>query len=213
MDLISWGIQFLLDVISDIGYWGIVLLMALESMCLPVPSEIVMTFGGWLAYDGRFDLTLVALAGTLGCVIGSVIAYYAGYYGGREFVIKYGRYIHLNEKSLETTERWFAKHGALAVFVTRMLPVVRTFISLPTGMAKYNFWRFVTLTAIGSFIWCYLLAYAGFILGPNWRSIEDSFRGIEVVVVLVVIAMFVYYIYHRRKCRKLKNEPKSCQEE
>lgn len=211
MDIIAWGIQLILDVISAIGYFGIFALMGLESMCLPVPSEIVMPFGGWLAYDGRFDLTLVALAGTLGCVAGSVIAYYIGYFGGREFILKYGHYVHLDEGTLKRTERWFEKHGAMAIFVTRLLPVVRTFISLPTGMVKYNFWKFVTLTAIGSFIWCYLLAYIGFVLGPSWREIEDEFRGLQVLVVIGAAALVAYYIYHRWKCRKLNNVPQSCQ--
>ncbi|OPY31060.1 MAG: hypothetical protein A4E32_02044 [Methanomassiliicoccales archaeon PtaU1.Bin124] len=213
MGIIEWGIQFLLDIISGIGYWGIVGLMALESMCLPVPSEIVMPFGGWLAYDGRFDLTLVALAGTLGCVIGSVLAYFIGYYGGRPLICKYGRYIHINEDALATTERWFEKHGALAIFVTRLLPVVRTFVSLPTGIAKYNFWRFVTLSAIGSFIWCYILAYIGYVLGPQWRSIEGSYTSIAIIVVLAVVGIFGYYLYRRRRNRRLKENPPVCHEE
>lgn len=204
MDIIQWGIQLILDIISAIGYAGIVILMALESMCLPIPSEVVMPFAGWLAYDGTFDLTLVALAGTLGCVIGSVIAYYVGYYGGREFIIKYGRYVRLNEGHLEATERWFKKHGAVAIFVTRLLPIVRTFISLPAGIARYKFLPFITLSAIGSFIWCYILAYIGYVLGPEWQSIEDEFRQFDVIILLVIVGIFAYYLYHRRRKSRQK---------
>jgi membrane protein DedA with SNARE-associated domain len=199
MAIIETVVQFVLDVISTLGYPGIVLLMTLESMCIPIPSEVVMPFSGWLAYDGRFDLLLVSLAGTLGCVIGSAIAYYIGFTGGREAVLRYVKYILLNKRHLDETERWFQKYGTVTVFITRLMPVVRTFISLPIGMARYPFTKFIILTAIASFIWCYLLAYIGYVLGPNWDQIESYFRGMDVVIIVGVILFVVWFLWRVRR--------------
>ncbi|MDD1771105.1 MAG: DedA family protein, partial [Methanomassiliicoccales archaeon] len=146
MDIISWAIQVLKDFIAAGGLAGIFFLMTLESMCLPVPSEIVLTFGGWLAFDGRLDFLGVVLAGTFGCLAGSLIAYYVGYKGGRALVHRYGHALHVSEDSIHGAEEWFLKHGDLAIFGSRLLPVVRTFISLPAGLAKMNVTRFSILT-------------------------------------------------------------------
>lgn len=211
MDIIQWGIQFITDLISSIGYIGIVLLMALESMCLPVPSEIVMPFGGYLAFLGRsdsllgqFDLFWVAMAGTIGCVLGSTLAYWIGYTGGRTMVLRYGRYVYLSEKHLNAVEDWFKKYGAWAIFVTRLLPIVRTFISLPAGMARYKFTPFIILSAIGSFIWCYFLAYIGYALGDNWETIEGTFRQFQILIVLAFAAVVIWYIWRHLKKKGAK---------
>jgi membrane protein DedA with SNARE-associated domain len=209
MDIIQWGMQFILDLISNIGYIGIVLLMALESMCLPVPSEIVMPFGGYLAFIGRsdpllghYDLFWVAMAGTIGCVLGSALAYWIGYKGGRTMVLRYGGYVHLSEKHLNDVEAWFNKYGAWAIFVTRLLPIVRTFISLPAGMARYKFTQFIILSAVGSFIWCYFLAYVGYAMGDHWDTIEGSFRQFQILIVLAFAAVLIWYIWRHLKKKK-----------
>ncbi|HUL38837.1 MAG TPA: DedA family protein [Methanomassiliicoccales archaeon] len=202
MDLISWGIQTLKDFIATVGYPGIFLLMTLESMAIPIPSEVVMTFGGWLAYDGVLSLFWVGMAGTLGCVAGSAIAYWIGEYGGRPFIKRYGRYLLLSEESIDSAETWFKKYGAIAVFGSRLLPVVRTFISIPAGIAKMNFWSFIVLTFLGSLPWCYALAYAGYLLGANYESIQGNFTLLTILVVVAVAALLVYFIYIRRRRSK-----------
>lgn len=199
MGIIEWGILFIKDVILDLGYPGIAFLMALESACIPIPSEIVMPFAGWLVYEGQLDLFLVTMAGTIGCTVGSIAAYVVGLYGGRQVVLRYGKYVLLSEKSLESAERWFEKYGSSAVFFSRLLPIIRTFISLPAGMAKMKFGRFVVLTFIGSLPWCLALTYVGVVLGPQWESIVTFFRGLDVLILLVIVAIFAWFLWRRRK--------------
>jgi len=204
MDLISWAIQSIKDFIEAIGYVGIFFLMTLESMALPVPSEIVMTFGGWLAYDGKLDIFWVGLAGTMGCVAGSMIAYKIGEYGGRPFIKKYGKYLLLKETTVDDAERWFKKHGNWAVFGSRLLPVVRTFISIPAGIAKTNFPTFILLTFLGSLPWCYALAYAGYYLGASYESLTPYYNLFTILVVILAVIGLFYYLYHRKKHHKKK---------
>lgn len=187
------------DFIAAGGLAGIFFLMTLESMCLPVPSEIVMTFGGWLAFDGRLDFLGVILTGTLGCLAGSLIAYYIGDKGGRALVHRYGRALHVNEESIHGAEGWFSKHGDLAVFGSRLLPVVRTFISLPAGLAKMNVTRFSILTFVGSLIWCIVLTCAGFVLGTHWESIREFTVPLTIIVVVVTVVVLVWYFKFRQK--------------
>jgi membrane protein DedA with SNARE-associated domain len=149
MGIIEWAIELIKQLIDAGGYGGIALLMALESMCIPIPSEIVLPFGGWLAFDGQMNWILVSLAGTIGCVIGSILSYWAGEKGGRAFVCKYGKYLLLNEGHLDLSERWFKKYGTPMIFFSRILPIMRTFISLPAGIAKMDFKNFVVLTTMG----------------------------------------------------------------
>lgn len=209
--IIAWAVQVIMDLIQTAGYPGIVLLMAFESMCLPIPSEVVLPFAGALVALGRLGITgdpmwdtlLVALAGTLGCTIGSVIAYYIGQRGGRPFIRKYGRYIRLNEKHLDMTECWFHKYGDWAVLGSRLLPVVRTFISLPAGIACMPFKRFVVLSTIGSLPWCLVLSYIGLVLGDNWQTVESLYRPIEIIVVIGIAALAIYYIWKWRTSKKV----------
>ena len=142
--------RFVIGTISAWGYTGILVTMAIESACIPLPSEIIMPFSGYLVTTGQFTMVGVTLAGALGNVVGSILAYYAGVWGGRPFVERYGPYMLLSHRDLETADRWFLKYGEAAVFFSRMLPVVRTFISLPAGIARMNFPRFVIFTFIGS---------------------------------------------------------------
>lgn len=209
MDPIQWGTDLILDWISNYGYGGIMLLMALESACMPVPSEIVMPFAGYLvARDGAMSLLGVTVAGALGCTIGSIAAYVFGYYAGRPLILRYGKYILIREKHLITAEEWFAKWGDKATFIARLLPVIRTVISLPAGIAKMNFKKFVFYSFVGSVPWTFMLAYVGYVLGSEWESIKVVFRELDIVVVVAVIAVVIYYVY---RIKRNKSKPKQAQ--
>ena len=206
--LIEWGVNLILDLISNTGYLGIFFLMALESATLPVPSEIVMPFAGYLVYsEGEMSLLGVILAGSVGCTVGSIAAYAVGYYAGRPLILRYGKYILLREKHLVSAEKWFAKYGDKATFIARLLPVIRTVISLPAGIAKMNFKKFVLYSFIGSVPWTALLAYIGYWLGSEWRSVSGVFRELDVVVIAAGIAIVVWYVLKVRRDRKKQPAP------
>lgn len=189
--------QFITAAISHSGYAGIVLLMAIESACIPIPSEVIMTFSGYLVFTGRFQLEWAAIAGAVGCNVGSIVAYAVGAYGGRPLAEKYGRYLLISREDLETADRWFEHYGSATVFFARLAPVVRTFIALPAGVARMNFIRFNIYTFLGSLPWCWLLAYAGMKLGAHWNAISPYFHRFDTVLVAVVIAAFAWFVYHR----------------
>lgn len=201
MSLIEYGSDVIIEIIRTLSYPGIVFLMALESACLPVPSEIVMPFAGVLASDAFgdpvFSLWGVTAAGTIGNLLGAIFAYWVGMRAGRPIILKYGRYFLIREKHLNWAEDWFAKYGDPAIFFSRMLPVVRTFISLPAGMARMRFGKFVALTTLGSIPWNFGLAYIGYILGDNWRSILDLFEKLDIIIIvaIVVIVIWLAWIY------------------
>src|SRR5436189_1458530 len=157
-------------IISTLGYSGIVLLMAIESACIPLPSEIIMPFSGYLVSTGQMNLWLVALAGAVGCVLGSLVAYWVGMKGGRPLIEKYGRYVLISHHDLDLADRWFARFGEIIVFASRLLPAVRTFIAFPAGVARMNLKRFVIYTFAGSLPWCLGLAYVGQKLGEQWET-------------------------------------------
>jgi membrane protein DedA with SNARE-associated domain len=205
MGIIEIMADFIKDFILALGYPGIVFLMGLESMVLPIPSEVVMPFAGWLAFEGEMNWIIASIAGTIGCTLGSLVAYYIGYYGGRPLILRYGKYVLLQEKHLDSVERWFKKYGTSTVFFTRLLPVLRTFISIPAGIARMNVVTFTILTTIGSAIWCFLLTYAGYILGPEWESIIAFFEPFEVLIIVAAVVLVVYYFFYYRK-RNAKNE-------
>lgn len=166
---------FIVAVISKMGYLGIVLLMAIESACIPLPSEIIMPFSGYLVSRGEMNLWWVGGAGAVGCVLGSLVAYWVGMYGGRPFIEKYGKYILLSRHDLDIADRWFAKYGEVIVFVSRLLPAIRTFIAFPAGVARMNLTRFVIYTFAGSLPWCLGLAYVGQKLGEQWDK-DDTLK-------------------------------------
>ncbi len=166
---------FIVATISALGYGGIVLLMAIESACIPLPSEIIMPFSGYLVSTGELNLWGVAIAGAVGCVLGSLVAYWVGMYGGRPFIEKYGRYILLSRHDLDIADRWFAKYGEVIVFVSRLLPAIRTFIAFPAGVSRMNLPRFVIYTFAGSLPWCLALAYVGQKLGEQWDK-DDTLK-------------------------------------
>jgi len=200
MGLVEWGTNLILDWISDMGYPGILFLMALESACMPVPSEIVMPFAGYLVWEGSTSMSFwgVVLVGSLGCTVGSIAAYAFGYYAGRPLILRYGKYILIREKHLVSAEKWFDKYGDKATFIARLLPVVRTVISLPAGIAKMNFKKFVFYSFVGSVPWTLMLAYVGYWLGPNWEDVVGVFRGLDVLVVAAAVGIVVWYVLRLR---------------
>ena len=184
--------------ISAMGYPGIVLLMAIESACIPLPSEIIMPFAGYLVFTGRFDLVLVATAGAIGCNVGSTIAHAVGKYGGRPFVERWGAYVLISRRDLDVAERFFARYGSITVFVSRLLPVIRTFIALPAGMARMPQLRFQIYTFVGSWLWCYALAYVGFKLGERWDSdprLRAILHGADAVILAALAAAVAWYVW------------------
>ena len=194
--------RFIVSMISMFGYAGIFLTMAIESACIPLPSEIIMPFAGYLVTTGQFTILGVTLAGAIGNVVGSIVAYYAGVWGGRPLVERYGPYVLVSRKDIEMADRWFAKYGEAAVFFGRMLPVVRTFISLPAGVARMNFPRFVLFTFIGALPWCYLMAYIGVKMGEQWEPLRDYFHQFDIVIgvgLFLAIGYFVWSHWPRRQ--------------
>jgi len=188
--------------ISAFGYIGIVLAMALESACIPLPSEVIMPFSGYLVAQGRFSLLGVSVAGALGCSLGSIVAYYVGLKGGRPFLLRYGRYLLITEAELWRADRWFERYGDKATFISRLLPVIRTFISLPAGVARMNFPRFVLYSFIGSLPWTAALAYVGMALGERWEEVGAIFHQLDVVIVAALLGLAAWFV--RSKLRELK---------
>lgn len=193
--IISELSRFVIACISKFGYAGILMTMAIESACIPLPSEIIMPFSGYLVSTGEFTMLGVTLAGAVGNVVGSIAAYYAGIFGGRSFVERYGPYFLVSHRDLDTADRWFQKYGEAAVFFSRMLPVVRTFISLPAGIARMNFPRFVLFTFLGALPWCYLLAYVGVKMGERWEDLRQYFHQFDIVIGLALAAVLAFFVW------------------
>lgn len=192
---------WIMGVISSMGYGGIVLLMAIESACIPLPSEIIMPFAGFLVSKGEMTLFGIAMAGAIGCVLGSIPAYYVGMFGGRPLAEKFGKYVLISHKDLDMADRWFAEHGEIIIFIARLLPAVRTFIAFPAGVAKMNMTKFCVYTFIGSFIWCWVLGYVGMKMGENWESLKVYFHEFHYVIVAAGVLFLAWYIR-----RHFKNE-------
>jgi len=197
------------------GLAGIVLAMAIESCCIPLPSEIVMPLAGVMVASGKLlagvnpwlSLVLVALAGSVGCLIGSIAAYGIGYAGGRPLLLKYGRYVLISQHDADRADHFFQKYGSATVFFSRLLPVVRTYISLPAGIAKMPFAKFCVYTFLGSFPWCLLLAYIGTVIGNNLTTLSPIFHDLDVVIIVAVVALVALYIWrHIRNDRKARAE-------
>ena len=185
---------WIMGVISSLGYGGIVLLMGIESACIPLPSEIIMPFAGFLVFKGEMTLWGVAMAGAVGCVVGSIPAYYLGMYGGRPLVEKYGKWVLISHKDLNWADKAFEKHGEIIIFIGRLLPAVRTFIAFPAGVARMNMTKFILYTFVGSLIWCYLLALAGFKMGENWESLKVYFHEFHYVIAAAGVVFVVWYL-------------------
>ena len=195
--------SFILHAISYAGYAGIFILMLLESAAIPIPSEVIMPFSGFLVASGRFNFLGAVFAGTFGNLAGSIILYQIGKNWGRPFVEKFGKYFFFSLSELERTERWFKKYGGLSVFFGRILPVVRTYISFPAGLVQMDLKIFTLFTFVGALLWTWVFAYVGLVLGENWAMLEGYFRAFDILIAFLVIAAVIWHIvrYNRNNKR------------
>jgi membrane protein DedA with SNARE-associated domain len=196
--ILPYLIHFVTQVIGSLGYAGIAALMGIESACVPLPSEIIMPFAGYLVYTGRFSLFWAATAGAIGCNLGSVVAYWVGAAGGRPLVVRYGRWILMSHHDLDRMTRFFEKYGTITVLLGRLLPVIRTFIAFPAGVARMPQLRFHIYTFIGSWPWCFGLAYVGMKLGEKWHTdprFEQAFHRFHLVVELGLLAAIIWFVW------------------
>ncbi len=209
-------VLFLQNLFQTMGWPGVVIAMAIESACIPLPSEVTMPLAGWMLVQAQglsqAFLLVAAFWGALGNTIGSVITYWIGARGGRPLLEKYGKYILISKHDMDLADRWFGRWGEPTAFFSRMLPVVRTFISLPAGIARMNFARFTVLTFVGSFIWSGLLAWAGFAFGEHWREVRDAMRPFDIPIIIVVLLLFALYVYRHLKHARAENEMTSAPE-
>ena len=186
------------------GYFGIFILMSLESMIAPVPSEIVMPFAGYLVAQGKFSFWGALLASSIGSIAGSLISYYMGVYLGRPAILKFGKYLLLNEEHLEWTEKWFKNLGEKTILISRFIPVVRHLISIPAGIAGMNIPKFAIFTAIGATIWNFILLYAGFRLGSHWELIHKYSSQLDILFIIGIVMFMGYFIWKSYKKKKAK---------
>jgi membrane protein DedA with SNARE-associated domain len=203
--VISVLVTWIVEVISAGGYFGVVMLMAIESACIPLPSEAIMPFAGYLASIGQMSLIGAATAGALGCNVGSTIAYVIAAHGGRRAFERWGAYVLVSHTELDHAEKFFARYGAVTVFVGRLLPVIRTFIAFPAGLARMPMLKFQIYTFLGSWPWCFALAYVGYVLGTRWDSdpaFRNFFHRFDVAIVAVVLAGFAWFIWSRWRQRR-----------
>ena len=187
--------DFAIYLIESLGYWGVFIGMTLESACIPIPSEVIMTLAGFVVYEGKMSLIGITIVGVIGNLTGSLIAYFVGLKGGRPFLEKYGKYVLISHNRLEMAHNWFERYGNEAVLISRVLPIIRTFISLPAGIAEMDLKKFIIYTLLGSLPWCFALGYIGVMLGPNWNIIEKYFRYMDILVVIGAIVVVAYLIY------------------
>ena len=196
---------FTTGAISALGYGGVVLLMAIESACIPLPSEIIMPFAGYLVYAGRFTLHGAALAGAVGCIAGSIPAYYLGLYGGRPLIERYGKYVLVSRHELDLADRLFARRGQWVVLAARLLPVIRTFIAFPAGVARMNMARFILYTFVGSYPWCYGLAWVGMKLGEQWDKdprLKAAFHRFDLAIGVALVVAVAWFVWHKLRAAK-----------
>jgi membrane protein DedA with SNARE-associated domain len=189
--------DFVINLIGSLGYWGVFIGMTLESACIPIPSEIIMPFSGFVVWQGHTNMTLIGITivGALGNLLGSLIAYYVGLKGGRPLLEKYGKYLLVTHSKLELADKWFFKYGSEAVLISRFLPIIRTFISLPAGIAHMDLKKFMAYTFIGSLPWSFALGYIGTQLGPNWGIIQGYFHILDIIIGVGILGIIIYLIY------------------
>jgi membrane protein DedA with SNARE-associated domain len=210
MGLTEFLIEHFTQWISSGGYWGLTILMSLESMVAPVPSEAVMPFAGFLVYEHRFTFIGVIFFSTLGSIIGSLISYYAGAWGGRPFVRRFGRYLLLNTHDLDLTERFFSHYGDKTIFISRFIPVVRHLISIPAGIGRMKLGKFVIYTIIGAGLWNAFLTVVGFYLRDNWLTVRKYGEIADLIVIVLILAVVVFFALQyrrRRRQRSSQNRP------
>jgi membrane protein DedA with SNARE-associated domain len=195
------------DIVADGGLGGIFALMLLESACIPIPSEATMLFAGFSVATGHYSLLTITIAGVAGNLVGSWIAYWVGYAGRIELLEKHGRWLHISHRQIERADRWFARYGPITVLVARIVPLVRTFISLPAGVARMPFVRFSVLTLVGCIPWVFMLGLVGDLAKSNWKSWKDALGYVDYVVVAAVAIGIVYLIYRWWRSRNARGEP------
>jgi membrane protein DedA with SNARE-associated domain len=201
-------VNLAVDVVDAIGLWGVFILMLLESACIPVPSEATMLFAGFNVSDGEYSLLAATLVGAFANLVGSWIAYAVGYYGRVDILEKHGKKLHIKPSHLRTADRWFEKHGDATVFFTRMLPIIRTFISLPAGVARMPFWRFTVFTFLGCLPWVFALTYIGKEAGDNWEDWKDSLHYVDYAVAAMIVGGVAYLVIRNRRNRRTgQSEP------
>src|ERR671930_253035 len=195
-------VEFITSFIGQLGYTGVFFLMILESALIPIPSEVIMPFSGFLSSTGKFDPVLATLSGSVGNLVGSMLTYYLGIKAGRKFILKYGKYILFKKEHLETTENLFKKYGDRISFVGRLLPGIRTYVSLPAGIGKTNFTKFVMYTFAGSLVWNSMLVYVGMSLGSRWQNIDKYSVYLDVTAVLAVAVFIIWFVYNTKRKSK-----------
>ena len=203
-EILAWLFGIATSLVETLGYWGVFFGMVIESACIPLPSEAIEGFAGYLVSQGKMNLWLVALVGALGNAVGSTIMYVLGKRGGKPLVMKYGKYVLVGEEEFEKAEKWFERHGDKAIFFAQLLPVIRTYISLPGGVLAKKYPKFIAYTFTGAFIWCLLLAYLGKIMGENWEGISQYLKPVEWVVVALGVLVVGWYVW--KKAIKLRNK-------
>ncbi|MCL5256251.1 MAG: DedA family protein [Chloroflexi bacterium] len=198
-------VDFLRNLIQSVGWVGVVVAMAIESACIPLPSEVTMPLAGWMLVRdlglGPWNLLWAGFYGAVGCTIGSAIAYWVGALGGRPLVERYGKYVLISTHHLETADRWFARWGQATAFFSRLLPVVRTFISFPAGVTRMNFPKFLLYSFLGSFPWSLGLAYAGYLTGEHWEDIRNAMRPFDLPIAAIIVLLIVFFIYRNLRFR------------
>jgi membrane protein DedA with SNARE-associated domain len=198
-DVIETLGNFVISIITQLRYAGVFVGMALESIGVPLPSEVIMPFAGYVVWTGEMTLIGVSLAGTAGCLVGSLVAYYISRWGGRPLLDRYGKYILIRQRELDLAQNWFDKYGDRVVFISRLLPAVRRFISYPAGIARMDVKKFSFYTVLGSFPFCLALAYVGVILGPHWADTKGLFVYLDVLIIAGTIGLAAYLVYHRER--------------
>jgi membrane protein DedA with SNARE-associated domain len=202
-DLINVLAQFVVHIIGVLGYPGIFLLMLFESCGIPMPSEVIMPFSGFLVADGRMIFWLVVAMGTLGNLAGSLLAYWIGFKGGRPLIEKYGKYILISKRDLDLADKWFTKYGDLTVFFGRFLPIIRTYISFPAGISKMNVKRFAIYSTLGALPWTALFTWLGIKMGSNWEIIREKLHSFDLIMLIAVILLIVLYIWRHIRHSKM----------
>lgn len=193
--IVEFVSNFAINIIGNLGYTGVFIGMTLESACIPLPSEVIMPFAGFAVYQGKMTLWGITIAGTLGNLLGALIAYFIGLKGGRPVLEKYGKYILISSSKLDLADTWFEKYGHEAVLISRMLPIIRTFISLPAGIVRMDLKKFIVYTFLGSLPWTFALGYIGVKLGAHWELIKGYFHILDIIVVIGIIGVLAYLIY------------------
>lgn len=213
MSLSSQIFNLAVSVVDKFGYVGIFALMVMESATLPIPSEVVLPLAGYLVFSGQINFWLALVVASIGSIMGTLIDYYIGYYLGRPVILHYGKYFRLSEQHLTTSEKWFNKFGEVTVFLARFVPLVRTLIAFPAGIAEMKLWKFVAFSAAGIFIWDGALIYIGYLAGQNSSKIisalSNAFTITEILVVIAVILLIVMFVRRQGKRRVLQRPTSS----